>query len=251
MERRCPNCDGPCPGRYCPSCGQDNARERLEWKAVVLDTFHTLVGWESSLMHTLRGLCLAPGGMVADYVDGRRRRYVNPARFCLLALALWFLSMQLSGLEALEASGINITSQSSAPGSPRSEFVSELRAFLGSNLQLLLYLTLPVKALFLRLAFRRSGRNLAENMALVLYLAGFGYALGVFTTPLLALGVPGARLVQMAIQALWFVRAVRVFHGRSWVASMLLGLLVGFSHMLATVVIFGAISVPVVLWRQR
>ena len=246
----CPNCGAPGVDRFCPSCGQDNRRARLELKPVLGETLETLVGWESALVATLRGLVVDPGGMVKDYVEGRRRRYVNPARFCLLSLALWFLVMKGFDLDALRDMGFKITSTGAEPGSERMLFAEDLRRFLGSNLQVLLYVTLPLEALLLRVAFRRSGRNLAENLALVLYLAGFSYLLGLVAAPFQALGLELARPVRVLISFVWLVRAVRGFHGAGWVSAILRSLLVSFGHVVGTVIVFILVGIPVVALRR-
>jgi hypothetical protein len=51
----------------------------LEARGVLLDVLQNFVGWNSALVNTMRGLLTAPGQMVVEYVEGKRRRYVNPA----------------------------------------------------------------------------------------------------------------------------------------------------------------------------
>lgn len=247
--RSCPNCGAPAAGRYCESCGQDNRHRRLETRTILAETVGNLVGWDAKLWRTLRGLVVAPATVVCDYAAGRRQRYVNPARFCLIALALWLVATRLAGLDAMELAGFEIhdTSPPGGDAARGEQVIEQVRTFLGANLEILLYLALPIRALLLRFAFRRSGRNLAENMALVFFLAGFGYCLSFLTLPLAAVGYPG---VDKVVSLLWFVRALHGFHGGSWWSVIWRGLLVVFFHLLATVVFFGAIAAPWVLWIE-
>jgi hypothetical protein len=125
---------------------------RLETRGVLKQSFQNLIGWDSALGRTLSG------SLIHDYVSGRRRRFVNPARFCLLSLTLWFLATRLFGIDPVDMAGINVTSNS---GNNR-EIAAEIRDFIGSNLDLLMFLSLPLRALLMRTFFRGSGRNLAE-----------------------------------------------------------------------------------------
>ena len=251
--RSCPNCGTPAAGRYCPGCGQDNTRPRLEMRAVLLEAFHNLVGWDTALGRTLRGLVRNPGGLVEEYVSGRRRRFVNPARFCLLAIALWMVLVRVLGVDALDISGITFSGfEEEGMGGPGGEvpFVLLLKGSIARNLSLLLYISLPLRALLLHFAFRKSGWNLAENMVLVLYMAGFGYLIAFLTTPLMLLGVPSVIDFKNLVSFCWFYRATRRFHGRGWYATLWRALLVTFGHMLGTVLLIGTIAVPWALWLR-
>jgi hypothetical protein len=227
----CPNCGAP-SARYCPACGQDNARPRLEAREVLLDAFHNLVGWDSALARTLRGLAVDPGGLAADYVAGRRRRFVQPARFCLLALALWFLFARSLGFDPMELAGFKFE-----PGEGTGEEAARIlrvREFLARNFEVLLYLSLPLRAALLRWFFPRSGRNLAECVVLVLYLAGFGYLLGFVASPILVVDERAGLLVQNLASLTWSVRAARTFFGAGWWAAGWRSLVAAVVHVLGT-----------------
>ena len=164
-DSRCPNCGATAVGRYCSDCGQDNSLVRLDGGRIARELFENLVGWDSALVHTFQGLVRSPGHLVAEYVSGRRRRFINPARFCFLSLALWFLTSRLLQIDPLDASGIKITGSSSARSA---EIADGVRQFIGRHLDVLMFLSLPLRALLLRVFFRRTGRNVAECLVLVL-----------------------------------------------------------------------------------
>lgn len=241
----CPNCDREGDeGMFCPACGMDKSKGRLATGAVLIETANSLVGLDSALRRTLRELLRRPGLLVEDYVSGRRRRYVNPARFCLLSLGLWFVVAGLCGLDSLDVSGIQITSSSGNESSAR--FVGRVREIVGEHLELLLFLALPLRAAFLQLLFRRSGRNLAESLVLVLYVAGFGYLIAALLTPV-SVGVGGGPFLVVLrglIAIAWTVRIARGFYGKSWIDASWRVLVVAFLHMLGTVVLFASIVVP-------
>lgn len=240
----CPNCGTGTAGRFCPDCGQDNRRGRLDTRSVLADALHNLVGWDTALARTLRGLARAPGATAAEFVEGRRRRYVNPARFALISLALWFVVTKLFGLDVMDVSGIRITNSS---GNVQG-VVDEIRAFLGRNLEILLYLALPLRALILRFMFKGSGRNLAECLVLVLFVAGFTYLLRALTTPLFLFGWDEVARLNMLIALVWSIFGAHGFFGRTWFQTIWRIVCVSFLHTIGTIIFFACVAIPWVLW---
>lgn len=243
----CPNCGTPAAGPYCSTCGQDNRVARLDAARIAKEVFQNLVGWDSALGHTLKGLLRAPGRLAAEYASGRRRRFVNPARFCLLSLALWFLATRVLFIDPMEASGIRITGSSSEAAA---RLAGEVRAFLARHLDVLMFLSLPLRALLLRLFFRRSRRNLAECLVVVLYVAGFGYLLGMLLAPLHKLGYAWVVPARPLLTLVWSYRAALGFFGKGRLATLWRILLVSLLHTIGTIVFFGLVAVPWVL-RER
>lgn len=213
---------------------------------IAAEVWGNLVGWDGRLWRTLRMLVLDPARLVEDYADGRRQRYLNPARFCLIALALWLLVTTWFGLDAMGQAGItfNTTGEESARAD---QVAHQVRGLIARHLELLLYLALPLRAALVHLFFRRSGRNYAENLALVFYMAGFGYGLALLFVPFAAWN--GANALRLVISVTWLVRALRGFHGRGWFATSWRTVLVLFLHIVLTGLLFAAIVVPWVLAR--
>jgi hypothetical protein len=204
-----------------------------------------LVGWDGRLWRTLRTLAADPARLVEEYASGRRQRYLNPARFCLIALALWLVVAAWFGLDAMEQAGItfNTTGDEAARAD---QIAHQVRGLLTRHLELLLYLALPLRAAWVHLFFRRSGRNYAENLALVLYLAGFSYGLALLFVPLATVW-SGAGVVRWSISAIWLLRALRGFHRRGWWATGWRTLVILFLHIISTGALFAALVVPWVI----
>jgi hypothetical protein len=87
----CLNCGTTLTGQYCGSCGQ-RARSRLIsiWE-LVREAFGDLFELDSRLWQTLVPLVLRPGRLTADYLRGRRARFMPPFRTYLVLSIVFFL----------------------------------------------------------------------------------------------------------------------------------------------------------------
>ena len=145
----------------------------------------------------------------------------------------------------MEVSGIRITGQDE-----NAELMAAIRDFVARHLDLLMFLSLPLRAVLLRTFFRRSGRNLAECLVLVLYVAGFGYLLGMLSAPLMLLGQTWTVLARSVLTFVWSYWAALGFFRRGALATLWRMATVAFLHTIGTFVIFGLVAVPwVVLTR--
>jgi hypothetical protein len=102
------------------------------------------MGWDGALFRTMRGLWRNPGELALDYVHGRRKSYLHPARFCFISLALWMVALKFAGMNVLEAAGMEFDATS---GDAR-ETVAKIRAFLSRHFDWLIFLALPLRGYF-------------------------------------------------------------------------------------------------------
>ena len=87
---RCRNCGATAPGRYCPECGQETALALPAVGAFLREAAGRYVALDGRLARTLFHLLFHPGFLTREYLAGRRRRYIRPARlFLVLAVALF------------------------------------------------------------------------------------------------------------------------------------------------------------------
>lgn len=87
---RCRNCGSDAPGAYCPSCGQETTVRLPRIGEFVREAAGRLVALDGRLARTLYLLVFRPGVLTREYLVGRRRRYVRPARLILVLLLLVF-----------------------------------------------------------------------------------------------------------------------------------------------------------------
>ena len=97
----CRNCGAASPGRYCPSCGQETALALPTAGAFLREAAGRYVALDGRLARTLFHLSFQPGFLTREYLAGRRKRYIRPARlFLVLALALFAVLRLASEVQA-------------------------------------------------------------------------------------------------------------------------------------------------------
>ena len=96
---RCPNCSAASTQEYCPQCGQRriqmnelSARHFVKEAADEITKFRT----RFKTLATLKGL-LVPGFLTAEYLAGRRQRYLTPLKTYLVCAAIFFLAAPVAG----------------------------------------------------------------------------------------------------------------------------------------------------------
>ncbi len=85
-EQACANCGAALVGDYCHGCGEKRADARdISVKHFVSEAAEELTSVEhSKLWRTLSALLFKPGRLTVDYFSGRRSRYINPLKLCLV-----------------------------------------------------------------------------------------------------------------------------------------------------------------------
>jgi hypothetical protein len=86
----CRNCGAPAPLVYCPVCGQETQLRLPTARVFLREAMGRYVALDGRLWRTLATLLFRPGLLTTEYLAGRRRRYIRPARlFLVLSLALF------------------------------------------------------------------------------------------------------------------------------------------------------------------
>ncbi len=86
----CRNCGAPIDGRYCAACGQETKLALPTAREFLREAAGRYVALDGRLWRSLFALLTRPGYLTREYFDGRRRRYIRPARlFLVLSLALF------------------------------------------------------------------------------------------------------------------------------------------------------------------
>jgi len=91
----CRNCGADAPGAYCPGCGQETALQLPSAGKFMREAAGRYVAFDGRMWRTLAALLFRPGFLTREYLAGRRKRYVRPARLVLVLAIVLFAAMRL------------------------------------------------------------------------------------------------------------------------------------------------------------
>ena len=247
----CANCGHAATGSYCADCGQETAPPPGV-REILRDTIIQLLSLESKAWQTLSRLVAIPGGLTAEYLAGRRARYIRPLRLYLWISVLTVsitelfglhLGLMLSGEEGIylfdttrdvggqgeHANSLRpmhfVLTHFDTPGLQRFKALpadAQLQFVLEQRHQILKYFMLvlvPVFALLLQCCYCDRRWRFSEFLVFSLHSQSF---LLIALLVEAVLPVPIALLVSAWSVAYFFLALNRVFGGR-WAQTLLRG----------------------------
>lgn len=89
----CLNCKQPISNNdnFCSNCGQVNDELPLSIKQFISEFFSGFFSFDTRFFKTFIPLLFKPGKVSREYIEGKRRRYVNPFQLYLHVTILYFL----------------------------------------------------------------------------------------------------------------------------------------------------------------
>jgi len=206
----CLNCDTALTGAFCADCGQGARQGRLTMAHVGSELMTQVLSLDGTLVRTMVEMTTRPGGLIADYLQGRRRRYLGPLAYLFFGTAVWLLLSNLYEAQMVTWVHETVTSRQSTMNAVFSP--AQLAAYQVWTMRVAREITYSMLAMslgfaaMLRLLFRRTGINLAESLVFALYtFAHAGLIYGVLSTAL----VLGAHLsFGMTMQLSYVIYAV-------------------------------------------
>jgi len=91
----CRNCGAPVDGAYCATCGQETALRLPTLREFLREAAGRYVALDGRFWRTVFSLLARPGFLTREYLAGRRRRYIRPARLYLFATLIFFAVTRL------------------------------------------------------------------------------------------------------------------------------------------------------------
>jgi hypothetical protein len=143
---------------FCPQCGQNADTHRLNFKHIWHDLIHAFTHADKGIFSLIWQLAFRPGIVAREYVDGKRKKYFNPFTFVILIVGFASVILISSGFTSFSGN-------SAMPKNP-------ISPFLDRHINLLIFLNIPLLALFNRLLFRRTNTNYSENLVLAAFTSG-------------------------------------------------------------------------------
>lgn len=250
----CLNCGAPAPGKFCPECGQETAREPRTLAQFFDALIAQYIAREGQLRQTLSKLFFAPGALTVEYMAGRRARYLRPFQLYLIASVVVFAAVQFFGLNLglrlygdhgvhlLRSAPLSVDDDQSfssrltpiqiildhfdTPGVRRFRAMSRedrftfLRARRAQYVSYFVLFLVPIYALILGLFYRNRRRHYAEHLTFGLHVHSF----------LLFILLIEAKLPAILADALslwvlvYFTVALKRVYGGTWAETLRRGM---------------------------
>lgn len=271
----CPNCSAVCLGDYCHGCGQHHLEAPITLRLLWREFAERVLKMERGLLVTARDLTVSPGAVAQRYLDGQRRRYVNPLSYLLLGAAVTLLvlprvydatlteMLDQMNSAGLAASGADLEAmapeQRAYMEAVHTEFIpvlveSMLSTMLSVYSVLMLGWAVALGGAF-RLFFgdRAPRRTFAESLVPAFYAVGH-YAL---LFPLVAAVVLAASLSGLTMTAISLGLMVGIvvatalgLYGRTWgtAALALVAFVASYAAFMVAVMVTAA---PLAIWMAR
>lgn len=193
---RCLDCGAELVGPHCHRCGQGAVDRRRPLRALVSDALGDFFSFDSRLLRTLGPLFLRPGFLTAEWVRGRRTRYVPPLRLYVFTAAIFFfvlsatqapiVRIDLGEPDGPRAAVAPLAVEEPAEGAGGGGFGARLTAAIGDDLPgfqedvvdalaTFALVLAPASGLLLGILYRR--RFLVEHVVFAVHFHVFAFAL--------------------------------------------------------------------------
>ena len=205
----CHNCGAAVNGNFCAACGQETALHVASAREFLHEFIGHYVALEGKLWKTLALLLFRPGKLTAEYIAGRRARYVQPLRIYLTLSILFFALLKYGPTELIKVE----PAATGAPNSwaitdkpptadtvhlstklgrfnpawearvreigamPQDQALALVRSKFFAYVPYAMFCLMPVLALYLKLLYLRSGRRYGEHMLFALHTNAFAFLL--------------------------------------------------------------------------
>lgn len=174
---KCLNCGKEFEGKFCPECGQSAETGRFTIKFIWENLLAAVLGRDGGIAYTFKNLFSRPGKMIAEILDGKRRKYVSPFPMLFLTLTIYVLIFTLTGSNGEISSDLDLDFSNNAAAN--SQIALEINRLLVNafhfylNHYTLCYmLTLPLLFIAARKCYGKENRkryNRAEYVVVIVY----------------------------------------------------------------------------------
>jgi len=90
-EKDCLNCGTIVAGKYCQSCGQENAEPKDTVLGLVQHFIYDITHFDGMFFSSLKLLLFKPGMLTRKYIEGKRAGYLNPIKMYVFISAVFFV----------------------------------------------------------------------------------------------------------------------------------------------------------------
>jgi hypothetical protein len=151
---------------YCKSCGGKVIRNRLTLKNLFEHLSETFFNYDNKLLRTIIDLLKTPESVIDGYVEGIRKRYVNPISFFGLSLTITGLSIVI--IKKFYAQYLDFSRLFEGVNLPQSPVSTNSTDYLEYN-SLFYFVIVPLFALLSWIVFINKKYNYTEHVIIYLY----------------------------------------------------------------------------------
>jgi hypothetical protein len=236
----CDNCGAVLVGPYCHQCGQPDVDHLSSVREFFAHLAAQLAGYDSRLIRTMRALFVRPGLLTAEYIAGRRVRYLPPLQVYLIGATLLFLAASYNPMVVFNPGTRTFRSalptmnfqdrlddadvaRLTAHGVSLELFGERFSNATTGHLSTFLVLIVPIFALLVAVTFLLARRPFAHHFLFALHWTGW-YLLVLAVLQLPPRGwlhaIPLVTLVLVGAPFLYLLVAARRAYGTSWLAAL-------------------------------
>lgn len=205
----CKNChtELPAESEFCNSCGGKVIRNRLTFRNLFEHISETFFNYDNKLLRTFIDMFKKPEVVINGYIDGIRKRYVNPISYFGLALTLtgiYLLILNKFYPEAMDFSNFVVQGQEEM----QKRNISVIQEY--QSVFMMLYI--PIYALIARVTFLGLKRfNYTELLVVLMYWQSQLSIIGAFTIIIAAMFGITHGTVSMCLLPLMLFFAAYIF----------------------------------------
>ena len=184
----CKNCDNSLNTNFsfCPNCGAKVVSKRITAKSLIVDFFERYFNLDNTLIKTLWHMLVKPHEVCGGYINGVRKKYLNPVG--MLAIALTASGLILFFMKKVAWNKIDFSKISYAQTSNPTKGSEKIFSASMEYSSLVYFLYIPIIALASYLVFNRKKYNLPEHIIISIYsLTSFSIITTVYAGILLAI----------------------------------------------------------------
>jgi hypothetical protein len=183
LPDRCANCGTTLHGQYCHACGQSRfPADDLSVTRFFARFAHELAHLDFKSLRSLVAL-VRPGYLTAEYLAGRRRRYLSPLKLYFLAATVFFFAAPYVGFSLEDmtendpSGGLKtmVDQRRAERGLEPGLFAERFDLRIQTVYTLSLSISVIAAALLLRLLYRKRTRLLGPHVVFALHYVSFLY----------------------------------------------------------------------------
>lgn len=183
---KCKNCKTNLKetANFCDECGGKVIKYRLNFKMAFSEFFTTFISWDNTFFKTFIHLLIKPQEVTNGYLEGVRKRYMQPFAYMVISLTIYSIYMyfsknqMLAYLDEVMSSMPNVNNGNPKFDSFMEGFMEKWITFITKYFNIFTFSTIPFLALINRIIFKKLNfieHNIALFYAYATYILGYTF----------------------------------------------------------------------------